>query len=58
MTLYDFCYLTWPPLFKLFLRLEIFGRENIPEEGWARRQRGKCISWRNQSCSNLPGSAP
>ena len=33
MTLYDFCYLTWPPLFKLFLRLEIYGRENIPEEG-------------------------
>ena len=33
MTLYDFCYLTWPPLFKLFLRMEVFGRENIPEEG-------------------------
>ena len=33
MTLYDFCYLTWPPLFKLFLRLEIYGRENIPKEG-------------------------
>ena len=33
MTLYDFCYLTWPPLFKLFLRLEIYGRENIPDEG-------------------------
>ena len=33
MTLYDFCYQTWPPLFKLFLRLEIFGRENIPAEG-------------------------
>ena len=33
MTLYDFCYLTWPPLFRLFLRMEVFGRENIPEEG-------------------------
>ena len=33
MTLYDFCYLTFPVVFKIWLRMEVFGRENIPEEG-------------------------
>lgn len=33
MTLYDFCYLTFPLVFKIWLRMEVFGRENIPEEG-------------------------
>ena len=30
MTLYDFCYLTFPWVFKIWLRWEVFGRENIP----------------------------
>ena len=33
MTLYDFCYLTFPWIFKIWLRWEVFGRENIPQEG-------------------------
>jgi len=33
MTLYDFCYLTFPWIFKIWLRFEVYGRENIPEEG-------------------------
>ena len=33
MTLYDFCYLTFPVVFKIWLRMEVFGRENIPAEG-------------------------
>ena len=33
MTLYDFCYATFPWLFRLWLRWEVFGRENIPAEG-------------------------
>ena len=26
MTLYDFCYLTFPWVFKIWLRMEVFGR--------------------------------
>ena len=33
MTLYDFCHLTFPWVFKIWLRCEVFGRENIPAEG-------------------------
>ena len=33
MTLYDFCYLTFPWLFKIWLRWEVLGQENIPAEG-------------------------
>ncbi len=33
MTLYDFCHLTFPWVFKIWLRCEVYGRENIPAEG-------------------------
>ena len=33
MSLYDFCHITFPWLFSLWLRWEVFGRENIPADG-------------------------
>lgn len=33
MSLYDFCHITFPWLFSLWLRWEVFGRENIPTDG-------------------------
>lgn len=33
MSLYDFCHITFPCLFSLWLRWEVFGRENIPADG-------------------------
>ena len=33
MSLYGFCHTTFPWLFKIWLRWEVFGKENIPQEG-------------------------
>ena len=33
MSLYGFCHTTFPWLFKIWLRWEIFGKENIPQDG-------------------------